>query len=1376
MMPDLALSITPHPLSTRTDLRIVPAGGSIADLLRAAGYDWVLFPQVHALVTIETDFTVTPVPRDQWETTFPAAGDRLGVRVVPGFGSGSKDATRIVLQLAILAAAIAAQQYWAASAILTIGGKAVLTWGNVAAAGIMIGGSMLVNAIAPPQAPRLSTPSAYGGISGIEAAGTVYSITGARNKASYYGAIPQVLGTFRLYPPYGAEPYTEICGDDEYLRMLFICYGPIQINDIRIGDTPLTAFSDYEVETREGWDTDEPITLYTKDVHQEALNLSLTAAAGWLERRSPAGIDEINFDLACPQGLYQIDVNSASKLSTTVSFQAEYRAVGASSWSPFPASYQTLVVDGFTGSPATGQTVTGGTSGATGTCIGLTLATMTGTQVSGDWIQVGEEVIGGTSGAHGLVQTRGVLYASPLTVITTFGAFQVGETFTGVSTGGQGTVSSVSTGSVTIHAPTKPFVTETITFSGGGTITASSPGNVQISASAKALGLYRQNYRTVVARGQYDVRWRRLTADDTTGYVINSTVITALRTVTCQDPVSSTLLPPMAKIALRIKATGQLNGVIDELNFLAESSLRVWGGAAWNQVLSSSPAWAYVHALTGPANLKPLDDDRLDLDMFMEWADFCEENGLEINAVVDNVGTLFKLLTDIASVGRASFSMRDNLYSVAYDGPKTVAVQTFTPRNSWGFTGTKAFPDLPHALRVRFTDKDNNYKQNERYVYADGYSESNASRFETLDLWGVTDSDQAWKAGRFHMADAMLRPETFVLSADVEYLRCTRGDLVNLAHDVILVGLAYGRIKSVTVDGGGNVLTATLDETVTMEAGKSYGLGIRLDTGTTTCYSVVTAAGSTKTVEFTYPIPASAAPAGGELVFFGESGSESEECIVTKIEPGPDITAQLTLRHYAPAVFEADQGEIPAFDPLITWPSPSQRVPGTPVIEAVTSDESVLLRAGDGSLTPRILVSYSIPSGILPTEVVQGQFRESPDGTWRSLPGQPVDGRQFYFESVEEGVAYDLRLRSISHEGATSAWVTVTAHTVIGKTTPPPDVEGLLLEGSRIVWQYDDPGDLAGFRIKFNVGNNRSWDSAASVSDGLVSDTFFDVSNLFGTVTILVKAVDSGGRESSNAAILVKDLGDPITENIVLTTSYAPDWPGTITGGSIVSGVIEADSTSQMWKPPVTGVPPLPMWSFDSALMWPGQYDALSYEAEYVHPVNLAGESLVLDYAIQGEGFILEYKTDSPSPIWSGVDAEPMWSADDSAPMWSPMSDYRPWPGRLDDAPAQTYFFRLALAAGATQGQISQFDVLVDVEDIEEDCNDVAISATGTRLPITLSYREIKQVLMTLQYDGGSARSLEVFDKDPDLGPMIKARDGSGTLTTALVDAQVKGY
>ena len=113
-------------------------------------------------------------------------------------------------------------------------------------------------------------------------------IRGSQNRADPYGAIPLVLGRHLVVPLLGAEHYTERDGDDQYLRSLFVVgYGPLEIREIKIGDTPIGDFDDVDVEVREGYSNDKPIRLYPGTVFQEDLAIAALGPPGRPAPRHP---------------------------------------------------------------------------------------------------------------------------------------------------------------------------------------------------------------------------------------------------------------------------------------------------------------------------------------------------------------------------------------------------------------------------------------------------------------------------------------------------------------------------------------------------------------------------------------------------------------------------------------------------------------------------------------------------------------------------------------------------------------------------------------------------------------------------------------------------------------------------------------------------------------------------------------------------------------------------------------------------------------------------------------------------------------------------------------------------------------------------------
>ena len=244
--------------------------------------------------------------------------------------------------------------------------------------------------------------------------------------------------------------------------------------------------------------------------------------------------------------------------------------------------------------------------------------------------------------------------------------------------------------------------------------------------------------------------------------------------------------------------------------------------------ITSNPASHYRDVAQGAANKQPLIDSRLDLAALADWWSDCFANSRNNNMIVDHQQTVFDSMRAIAAIGRASFGMRDGLYSVIRDLPQAAPIQHFTPRNSWGFKSTRAFPQLPGALKVRFINPAADWQPDEQIVYDDGFTPANTALYEALDLTaGVTDPDQAWRDGRYDLAQARLRPETYELSVNVENLVCQRGDLVFVSHNVPQWGLGAGRVKEVVTDSNGNATGLITDETFSFEPAQDYVIRVR---------------------------------------------------------------------------------------------------------------------------------------------------------------------------------------------------------------------------------------------------------------------------------------------------------------------------------------------------------------------------------------------------------------------------------------------------------------------------------------------------------------------------------------------------------------------
>ncbi|MDD4950934.1 MAG: host specificity factor TipJ family phage tail protein [Desulfovibrionaceae bacterium] len=676
------------------------------------------------------------------------------------------------------------------------------------------------------------------------------------------------------------------------------------------------------------------------------------------------------------------------------------------------------------------------------------------------------------------------------------------------------------------------------------------------------------NVNKVVAEGQYDVRIRRTTEDRDSDQDIDSAYWIVLRSFKDTPPIA--YRHPLAKTALRIRATDQSNGVIDDFSALCKSYAWDWDKATetWIYRTTNNPASMFRLVLTGTGNARPQTLSQVDLDALAEWHEFCEDNGLTYNRIHDNAQSVYQTLVDIAAAGRAWVTRPDGRWSVVIDEPRTTVVQHFTPRNSWGFKSKKKFQKPLHAFRCRFNNQDAGYEEDERMVYFDGYDEESATDFETADFPGVTDSDQIWKLGRHKAACRSLRPEEYTLNADMEHIVCTMGDLVRVTHDVTMWGVASGRVKAVeTAESGEYVVT--VDEPCSMEAEIEYSVRFRLEDGTSLVYDVTLEVGEQTELTLTGTTEEDPAPQKGDLFMFGEKGLESQELLVAEVNPAEDMAAEIRLIDYNEAIYTASEGEIPAFTSNITRAYRRDLgLPPAPTTLAVVSDETVLSVAGD-VLVPRIAMAFSLAGGFnYSGGVVQAQYRRTGAASWSS-GGQvsAASERTIYLTPVNEGVTYDLRLRVVLGDGRASAWaVWPTAHTVVGKTGLPADVTGYSVQQNGALsthrWNKVDAADIKGYELRYmSAARYFVWADATVLTSVTRGTLVTNQAIPPGEWICGIKAVDTGGRESETAATFaVKVTNDNI---IIDGTEQSPGWPGTLTDCIVheVSGYIVPEGT-----------------------------------------------------------------------------------------------------------------------------------------------------------------------------------------------------------------------
>lgn len=858
--------------------------------------------------------------------------------------------------------------------------------------------------------------------------------------------------------------------------------------------------------------------------------------------------------------------------------------------------------------------------------------------------------------------------------------------------------------------------------------------------------------------GQYDVRITRVTADSASELILDVITIRNLKSVTDSSPIT---VSGRCMVAMRIKASEQLNGVVKQFNAIAEAKLPTWNGSAWTAATKTrNPAWAYAEVLRGASNENPVDDSLIDGDGLKTWADACDAAAQDGNpkwqfdAVIDYQTTVFETLRDIATAGRASFAMVNGKYTVVQDLEQSTPIQHFSPRNSWDFSSTKVFADTIHGIKVRFINPDRDYQQDEVIAYDDGYTSANATKFVTMQAWGCTNKNQAWREGRYQLAVARLRPEIYSLKCDIENLICTRGDLVRVTHDVTGWGQKAARILTVNLNGSSECTDIDIDEEVTMVSGNTYNLRLRSDSGGTSLEPVDINVGTVTNLVFTTPIAAGSVPKVGDLVFFGQTDLETVELVVKTIKPGDDLTAELELLDAAPDIHDSDTGTIPAFDPKITnTPPPQKAIPDQPVIIDIFSDEDALALNPDGSETPQIIIDIEPQppeATVLRTGVeVRYKDEEAAEYTTFTVWGNPT---RLIISPVLENKSYDLGVRALSHFGETSTWKERLGYSVIGRFNPPATPANFRInivnDQAQIYWDANTESDMDHYLLKFSPKT-----TGATYENGVdlmpkLPKTATSATAPARTGTYFIKAYDSLGKGSATAAEVTTLFESVKGLNVIETQTEDPTFSGTKTNCLVnTEGYLILDTTV-LWDDIPGNIDD---WiglidaggGTTGSIATQGTYEFTTYTdlgAKYTSRVTANIDQKGIDYSNTVDA--LQGNIDDLQGLWDDLTSNAVpdtnvklqiATTDDDpsgAPTWSSWSDFF-----VGDYTARALKFRAVLTSNNVYQtpRVEFLSVTVDMPDRIEGAQDLSSGTGGYAVTYSPAFKAVKKIGITLQ-------------------------------------------
>lgn len=317
-----------------------------------------------------------------------------------------------------------------------------------------------------------------------------------------------------------------------------------------------------------------------------------------------------------------------------------------------------------------------------------------------------------------------------------------------------------------------------------------------------------------------------------------------------------------------------------------------------------------------------------------------------------------------------------------------------------------------------------------------------------------------------------------------------------------------------------------------------------------------------------------------------------------EVEGVPAMGIDLVLRETAPEVYDWNSGEETIVDPAPDTDLPNPFDPDPPTELVLDSGSDQLLLGTDGSVISRILATWTAsPDGMVAEYEVQ--FKRSAETEWTGGAVAVAGSARAYIAPVEDGVDYDVRVRSRNALGVRSDWITVSGHTVAGKTQAPPEPSSFTVvrtaDGTRRAsWTLDNPpADVrsgGGFHIRWKAGSTSDWDAMEPLHTGKLLSSPYDFNELAaGTYTFAIKTVDSSENESEIAVFRTVTIGDPRLRSILFQQlEHALGWPGTKTDCFVDEGILKAvsdgdwddlastwDALADTWDSLLPGVTPI---------------------------------------------------------------------------------------------------------------------------------------------------------------------------------------------------------
>lgn len=655
----------------------------------------------------------------------------------------------------------------------------------------------------------------------------------------------------------------------------------------------------------------------------------------------------------------------------------------------------------------------------------------------------------------------------------------------------------------------------------------------------------RRTWRKTVAKDQYEVRCRRTTADDTDAQSVSDLSWSQLRTYQ-PDEADYT---GRKRVALRIKASGQLQGQVQQFNALGDLQCPVWNGSSWVTQTTRNPAWQFLYFARGKkigtvrAFGAVLADSRIDIEAIKEWGAWCTTKSLTFDAVFDQPMTCADMLHAIARCGRAFPTWASGKLGVTWEASGKPAVAVFGMSNirRGSFQVEYLTEKLADEIVVNFTNPDlvgasGEWQQDSVRAKVPGVA--TPERTATVELFGCTVKDMAGREANLLAAKQKYHRRKITWEADFEGQVCQKGDVAILSHDLTQWGYS-GRLLA------GNGTTLTLDRKVPFTPAQTHYVGVIFPHGYLHIFDVTYQAGEADVLSLAEAWP-SQDPQGNTLYtpdtdpnfepwdykfVFEPKATPGKEVLLTHIVPLDDRTVRLIATDEDDDYYLYETNEY-------TYVTPATYGGALPAISGLQVSET-LVRAG-AVWNVQLTITWDV-TGPYGGAIVRAGVNGEP----LTEKGRTLERR--YDIMVPDTGSVNIEVTAFDPGGRWSdAGVASLTHPIVGDDIDPVDVTGFAVQQNDdlCVFRCDTAAQqhVLEAEVRHNPQGNKDWDSATPAGKILKGLVFTSAAVPPGPKTFLAKYKSTAARYSKNAATF--DLDVVNTFDVVESAEQAPAWPG----------------------------------------------------------------------------------------------------------------------------------------------------------------------------------------------------------------------------------------